>query len=533
MIQALKFAPAKGIAPRIEQRDLGDLLIDKAYQRMIEGKQSQDHIRNIAENWDWRLLSPLTVSHRDGSYGAPGFFVIDGQHRLEAARLRGDISSLPCMISRFESFEAEAMAFVNINSARRQVTALDRYHARIAAGEEKALHIKEIVEAADLKVTRYNDAELWTPGEIAFPDIVGNALSQESREVGATETALAFLHAWQGKVLLQGKDIFGGLLHITRTPWPEDCENFYEEFLNHIASKRQSQWISARNVVAAQNEDLNASQAMAFALLNDFDGIKPDLVFKGRPAKSPIAKDLHQSVPNKNSEVTPFQEVRSESAGTRYPETVRNPNADACIFKSGLGFSGIGAQAKIGIWKDMPIYVLALEERKSCPESCKVIDVCNGNQRPYIQRYRHGLVLENKIKEELQDLQALHPQGFVINLHYLGDFYSEAYVDLWEQMLNKFPALNIFGFTAHDISQPIGSKLLTLAATHWTRFAMRFSGSGISEMASLVIRNPQDCPDTAFICKAQTGHANNCATCGACWEDETNVAFIKQVERKS
>lgn len=95
------------------------------------------------------------------------------------------------------------------------------------------------------------------------------------------------------------------------------------------------------------------------------------------------------------------------------------------------------------------------------------------------------------------------------------------------------PDLNIFGFTAHDISQPIGSKLLTLAATHWDRFAMRFSGSGISEMASLVIGNAEDCPDNAFICKAQTEHVKDCATCGACWDDETNVAFLKEIQRKS
>jgi hypothetical protein len=51
---------------------------------------SQALIRQIARHWDWDLCLPLVVSRRaDGS-----LYVIDGQHRLAAARIRGDIDHL-------------------------------------------------------------------------------------------------------------------------------------------------------------------------------------------------------------------------------------------------------------------------------------------------------------------------------------------------------------------------------------------------------------------------------------------------------
>jgi Holliday junction resolvase RusA-like endonuclease len=60
-----------------------DLNVDHAYQRMAEEPSSKRLIRHIAENWDWRLCAPLTVSDR--APPEPGLYVIDGQHRLAAA----------------------------------------------------------------------------------------------------------------------------------------------------------------------------------------------------------------------------------------------------------------------------------------------------------------------------------------------------------------------------------------------------------------------------------------------------------------
>jgi len=775
------FPPVKGTPPTVEWSRCDGLQIDHGYQRMIEGRQSQRLIKSIAENWDWRLLSPLTVSHRDGRYGEPGFFVIDGQHRLEAARLRGDIASLPCIISKFESYEAEALAFVNINSARRQVTALDRYHARVAAKEELALKIKDVVEMVGLTVTRHNDAEFWAPDEISFPDLVGRYLEREGEQKGETETALGLLVAWCGKPLLQGRELFEGLIHIARSEWPGGHDGFYQDFVDHLASKRQSLWVATRNRIMAEDENLKPGRAMALAFLKDFPGEKPRL---GRTRGE--GQKRHE-VPKPGKGIELAGDHRAVSSGeTLFPNTLRDPASEACVLKSGHNNAKIGREVEIGAWKGMPIVTLTLEERKTCPPECKVIkecfapdtlilksnltwsridelsegdriigfeefperkgkdrtfqhsevqnlkevkrdriiletsegpitvtkdhqflvrrklstkegrkgfswvesgdlrqgdliqflcspwrqdlsyeagrirgfvegegsvgttpnngkkqtrlswsqvpgqlfdeineiaqnlgynlyirnvisginsvdtrhadiaggwrevlrflgtvrptrllqnaeDIyvghsvkgkwaefqgfknaehgsvyqiktstntlvangflshnCYGNNMQWAQRFKHGPALERKIHEELQDLQAANPSGFVVRLHVLGDFYSLEYVELWERMLGEFPGLRIYGYTAHDPSGEIGAKLLTMACSMWERFAMRFSGSGMSELAASVIKKPEDCPDDSFVCLVEVGKATCCASCAACWESEKNVAFIRR-----
>ena len=517
------FPPVKGSIPRVDWMKCEDLSIDPGYQRMIEGRHSQRLIRSIAEGFDWRLLSPLTVSLRDGTYGGTGFFVIDGQHRLEAARLRGDVPSLPCIISRFESYEAEALAFVNINSARRQVTALDRYHARVAARDETALRIKEVVEAVSMTVTRHNDAEFWGPDEIAFPDLVGRYLDREGEIKGETETALGLLVAWCDKPLLQGKELFEGLMHIARAEWPGGHDGFYQDFVDHIGSKRQSFWVATRNRIMAENEDLKPGRAMAMAFLADFPGEKPRLERRRAEIQT------RHSPPDPGGGKTLEADHRAMTNDeTLFPMTVKDPATETRVLKSGHNNAKIGSEITVGAWKGMPIHTLTLEERKTCPAECRTRDICSGNNMQWAQRFRHGPELERRIHEELQDLQAAHPLGFVVRLHVLGDFHSLEYVAFWERMLAEFPALRIYGYTAHDPSGPIGEKLLTMAVSGWERFAMRFSGSGMSELAALVIDRKEDCPDNAFVCHLEAGRASCCATCGACWESEKNVAFIRR-----
>ena len=67
---------------------LDELHIDESYQRSL-----QNHVKVIARDWNPTKCDPLKINFR-----ADGFFYVwDGQHRLEAARLRG-IKYLLCDI---------------------------------------------------------------------------------------------------------------------------------------------------------------------------------------------------------------------------------------------------------------------------------------------------------------------------------------------------------------------------------------------------------------------------------------------------
>lgn len=531
------FAAPKGNTPEIRWVDIQTLKIDHVYQRMINAKRSQKLIGSIAEEWDWRLLPPLIISDRDGSYGEPGLFVIDGQHRQEAAILRGDIPQLPCMISRFESFEAEAMAFVNINTNRKQVTALDRFHARIAAGEELAIRIKTMVEAAGLKITRSNDAENWLPDEISFPDDVARALTRH-REAHI-KTALGLLSAWTNKPLLQGRDIFSGLIHIAEAQWPVDRDGFQTDFLNHLSSKWQSIWIHERNKILVSDDKRSNSEAMAEAFLKDFKGEKPSLKWKPIAHQSHKIVSISQDRLKSEAPIPPGKKTPKKTnlgdappeKGTIHKNLVKSPNQEQYVLKSGQSILGLGSEVKVGKWKGMPVSVLSLEERSTCPDYCAVIKHCIGNDMTWIPRMDNGPALERKIEENLRDLQESHPGGFVVNLHGLGDFYSEEYVDFWEKMLGKFSALRVFGFTAYDPSGPIGSKLLTMSVTHWEKFAIRFMNSGMSELSGIYAKQNHKIPEGAFLCRKNNGKVNDCASCAACWELEENVVFMIKESR--
>src|SRR3546814_19946223 len=139
------------------------LLVDDSYQRSIEGGESQRLIVKIAENWDWRLCLPLIVSRRQGS-----LYVIDGQHRYEAAKLRGDIRDLPIVLFDFDDPKAEAELFVQANRSRRSMGGLDDHHAAVVAGYSKASAITNVAGNADLPVGRMQAWPVWTAGEVGI-----------------------------------------------------------------------------------------------------------------------------------------------------------------------------------------------------------------------------------------------------------------------------------------------------------------------------------------------------------------------------
>tara|TARA_R100000234_G_scaffold27033_1_gene15597 strand:- start:2349 stop:3122 length:774 start_codon:yes stop_codon:yes gene_type:complete len=210
----------------------------------------------------------------------------------------------------------------------------------------------------------------------------------------------------------------------------------------------------------------------------------------------------------------------------------------------------LGKKVTKGIWKSYPIYTLTLEERATCPRSCFHYEDCFGNNMHRAIRYRHGPELEAMCEDELVVLQAKHPNGFVVRLHILGDFYSVSYVAKWAGWLTKFPALHVYGYTANQpnaqdkLERDIGQAILSLRTNCPNRFAVRFSGNftfdtwtanSYDDPVSVeMVKNKQ-----AFLCPTQiskeTGRyakkdeetiVPDCGACGLCWTASKPVIFI-------
>ncbi len=223
-----------------------------------------------------------------------------------------------------------------------------------------------------------------------------------------------------------------------------------------------------------------------------------------------MAMRLHLHFPAKPRRVRPDDPMLTEGR-TRFGNRVEQPG-ELGVLKPGWYQRKLGRLVLKGPWKGMPIYSLTLEERATCPRTCAQWVNCYGNNMGMSVRYQHGPALTRAIHKDLVELQRKHTAGFVVRLHILGDFYSTGYVEFWARALDKFPALRVFGYSARQLSDPIGHLIAKLRDERWDRFAIRTSG-GKSGPRTLVGK-PRP---TAITCPAQTGGTSHCGACALCW----------------
>lgn len=148
--KAEKTSDDLGPTPRLEWLPLDQLEIDRRYQRQM-GPGNWAHANRILREWKWLFYQPIVVAPKQG--GA-GYVVIDGQHRLEAARKHPAIDRLPCYVVDAADVADQAKAFVTLNARRIGVTRLQRFWAAHAAGEPVARRIHKICEAAGVAITK-------------------------------------------------------------------------------------------------------------------------------------------------------------------------------------------------------------------------------------------------------------------------------------------------------------------------------------------------------------------------------------------
>lgn len=210
------YAAPVGSQPTIEWIHLNRLSVDNAYQRSTDNDTSRRLITSIASKFDWRLCAPLVVSRRANDT----LTIIDGQHRWMAACRRDDIPQLPCCIFRYENKEEEARMFILANRARKPMNRLDDYYAALAAADEDALEIQQLVTDAGLSIARNTSSTAWRPGEIAFTSSISTAI----RRFGPAITSAVLTNmaeAFPGQKMTHGGAIFGGLIRIMSRPTPD------------------------------------------------------------------------------------------------------------------------------------------------------------------------------------------------------------------------------------------------------------------------------------------------------------------------
>lgn len=155
--------PVCGNPPSLEWLAVSQLQIDSEYQRACDGSKSRALIARMIRRWEWALCQPLVVTRRlDGS-----LFVIDGQHRWNGAKARGDIPHLPCVVIPAIERAEEAKTFVNLNTARQRLSQVEIFNGMLAASDADALAIVKLLKETGWALARHTNSVVFKPGELA------------------------------------------------------------------------------------------------------------------------------------------------------------------------------------------------------------------------------------------------------------------------------------------------------------------------------------------------------------------------------
>lgn len=146
-------APKKYLPVTDEPGQLGwvpvhKLYIDHAnYQRPL----SHNKVEAIAKNWNWKRVEVLSVALREEDNE---YWVFEGQHRLAAAKLRGDIEKLPCIIFLESSSSQEAADFLGINRSRKRLDAVDEFKTLMAQSDPLAQKVADLLATTGHRIAK-------------------------------------------------------------------------------------------------------------------------------------------------------------------------------------------------------------------------------------------------------------------------------------------------------------------------------------------------------------------------------------------
>jgi len=128
--------------PLVEEVALEDVEVP-SYQRGL----SEKWVKDIADNWNPLLFRPPLLARReDGKLD-----IIDGQHTIEAVRLRGH-ETVPAIVRDGLEAAVEASSFADLNTRRRGLRPYEVWKAEAQGGRKWAVDLQTVAEKNGLKV---------------------------------------------------------------------------------------------------------------------------------------------------------------------------------------------------------------------------------------------------------------------------------------------------------------------------------------------------------------------------------------------
>lgn len=115
-----------------------DIVTSAGYQRPVDARE----VRKIVAHWDENQVNPPKVSYRNGK-----FYVFDGQHTINALKLRNDGKDVDvlCRVYTGLTYEDEARLFAAQNGISKSVTTAQKIKALYEANDPDIMAVRELV----------------------------------------------------------------------------------------------------------------------------------------------------------------------------------------------------------------------------------------------------------------------------------------------------------------------------------------------------------------------------------------------------
>lgn len=133
---------------RLQWVPIAQMKVSPLAQRQL----NQARVDRILADLDLERIGTPTVSHRGDAY-----YIIDGQHRIEALKSYGlGDSTIQCWMHIDMTEEQEAEAFLKLNDVL-AVGSFEKFRVAVKAGRETECEINRVVLANHLKISRDHD----------------------------------------------------------------------------------------------------------------------------------------------------------------------------------------------------------------------------------------------------------------------------------------------------------------------------------------------------------------------------------------
>lgn len=250
----------KNAPPTLEWVAVERLQVDAEYQRATDGHASRRIIYGMVKCWDWALCQPLVVSRReDGS-----LFVLDGQHRLNGARQRGDIMHLPCVILTGCSHTAEAEAFVSLNTKRQRLSQAELFNAMLAASDPEAVAVSAMIRETGWSIARTKNVAAWKPGQLDCAPMLTRQVKAFG-EAPVRNALSAMREAYPDVQVTVASTLLRALIPIYRD---NDIEGIDPDvFIETLGSIEPGGWCDEGRDYRRRNPALSGNEAIAAAMV--------------------------------------------------------------------------------------------------------------------------------------------------------------------------------------------------------------------------------------------------------------------------